>query len=294
VADGAAEVWLTSEDTGAYGRDIGVHVTAMLRRVADAMPEGTMLRLGMTNPPYILEHLDDVADLLRHPRVYAFLHVPVQSGSDAVLDDMRRSYGVRDFRAVVDTLRARVPGVHIATDIICGFPTETDDDFARTLALVREYRFPSLHISQFYPRPGTPAARMKKVPSHVVKARSQAVTRAFHAYSTYDDLVGAELDVLVTERAADGVKLVGHSKNYTQVLLPDDPRLMGRRVRVRVHSVSKWSVAADLLPGALDESPLRPLPHTAGVSSDAARSRARVIRRRKTQPDESRFEPLDQ
>ena len=101
-------MWLTSEDTGAYGRDIGTTLPELLSRLCEVIPEGCRLRLGMTNPPYILDHLDEMAVALRHPRVYSFLHVPVQSGSDAVLRDMRREYNVDDFSRVVNILRKKV------------------------------------------------------------------------------------------------------------------------------------------------------------------------------------------
>ena len=127
-----------------------------------------MLRVGMTNPPYILEHLEAMGEILSHPRVYAFLHVPVQSGSDAVLTDMRREYCRDDFRRVASVLRERVRGgVTIATDVICGFPTETPEDFLETLSLIEEFKFPSLFINQFFPRPGTPAAKMERVDPQV-------------------------------------------------------------------------------------------------------------------------------
>ena len=84
LAEGVVEIWLTSEDTGAYGRDIGTDLPTLLRALVAEMPEGTMLRLGMTNPPYILEHLEAMAEIMRHPRVYAFLHIPVQAASDEV------------------------------------------------------------------------------------------------------------------------------------------------------------------------------------------------------------------
>ncbi|KDO84028.1 hypothetical protein CISIN_1g006836mg [Citrus sinensis] len=156
IADGVKEVWLSSEDTGAYGRDIGVNLPILLNAiVAELPPDGsTMLRIGMTNPPFILEHLKEIAEVLRHPCVYSFLHVPVQSGSDAVLSAMNREYTLSDFRTVVDTLIELVPGMQIATDIICGFPGETDEDFNQTVNLIKEYKFPQVHISQFYPRPG--------------------------------------------------------------------------------------------------------------------------------------------
>lgn len=87
----------------------------------------------------------------------------MMTGSDAVLDAMHREYTVAEFRAVADHLLANVPGMELATDIICGFPGEREADHADTLSLLGAYRFPHCHISQFYPRPGTPAARMRKV-----------------------------------------------------------------------------------------------------------------------------------
>uniref|UniRef100_A0A8C6RIN2 tRNA-t(6)A37 methylthiotransferase n=1 Tax=Nannospalax galili TaxID=1026970 RepID=A0A8C6RIN2_NANGA len=188
--EGVCEIWLTSEDTGAYGRDIGTDLPTLLWKLVEVIPEGAMLRLGMTNPPYILEHLEEMARILSHPRVYAFLHIPVQSASDSVLMDMKREYCVADFRRVVDFLRERVPGITIATDIICGFPGETDQDFQDTVRLVEEYKFPSLFINQFYPRPGTPAAKMEQVPAQVKKQRTKDLSRVFHSYTPYDHKVG--------------------------------------------------------------------------------------------------------
>ncbi|KAL4616954.1 threonylcarbamoyladenosine tRNA methylthiotransferase [Arapaima gigas] len=216
--EGVCEIWLTSEDTGAYGKDIGTDLPTLLWRLVEVIPEGAMLRLGMTNPPYILEHLEEMAKILSHPRVYSFLHVPVQSASDSVLMDMRREYCVADFRHVVDFLKDRVPGITIATDIICGFPGETDNDFQETMDLVKEYRFPSLFINQFYPRPGTPAARMEQVPAQVKKQRTKELSQLFHSYNPYDHKVSQRQQVLVTEESFDAQYFVAHNKFYEQVL----------------------------------------------------------------------------
>lgn len=128
LGEGVKEVWLTSEDTGAYGRDIGSSMPEMMEVLLNELPEGAMLRVGMTNPPYMLEHLPAIARLLRHPRCYAFLHVPVQSGSNAVLGAMRREYTVEQFMQVADALMEAVPELTLATDIIAGFPGESDED----------------------------------------------------------------------------------------------------------------------------------------------------------------------
>ncbi|XP_064624672.1 threonylcarbamoyladenosine tRNA methylthiotransferase-like [Lineus longissimus] len=246
--EGVVEIWLTSEDTGAYGRDIGVTLPDLLWQLVETIPEGARLRLGMTNPPYILEHLEEMAKILNHPRVYSFLHVPVQSGSDSVLMDMKREYCSDDFRQVADFLKERVPGITIATDLICGFPTETDEDFEDSLKLVREYQFPSLFINQFFARPGTPAAKMVRVATtQQVKGRTKAATDAFMAYMPYDHKLGERQQVLVTEVSHDKQYYVGHNKYYDQVLIPKDENLMGTMVEVDIVETGKHYMKAILV-----------------------------------------------
>lgn len=252
IADGVKEMWLSSEDTGAYGRDIGVNLPILLKAIVAELPPdaSTMLRIGMTNPPFILEHLKEIADVLCHPCVYSFLHVPVQSGSDAVLTAMNREYTVSEFRTVVDILTELVPGMQIATDIICGFPGETDEDFAQTVSLIKEYKFPQVHISQFYPRPGTPAARMKKVPSTIVKKRSRELTSVFEAFTPYNGMEGRVERIWITDIATDGVHLVGHTKGYVQVLVvaPEAPEsMLGTSAIVKITSVGRWSVFGEVI-----------------------------------------------
>ncbi|XP_068016958.1 threonylcarbamoyladenosine tRNA methylthiotransferase [Melanerpes formicivorus] len=248
--EGVCEIWLTSEDTGAYGKDIGTDLPTLLWKLVEVIPEGAMMRLGMTNPPYILEHLEEMAKILNHPRVYAFLHIPVQSASDSVLMDMKREYCVADFKQVVDFLREKVPGITIATDIICGFPGETDEDFQETMKLVEQYRFPSLFINQFYPRPGTPAAKMHQVPAAVKKQRTKDLSQLFHSYSPYDHKVGERQRVLVTEESFDSNYYVAHNSFYEQVLVPKDPLLMGKMVEVNIYEAGKHFMKGQLVSDA--------------------------------------------
>lgn len=245
--EGCCEIWLTSEDTGAYGRDIGSSLPELLWKLVDVIPENAMLRVGMTNPPYILEHLEEMAKILIHPRVYSFLHVPVQSGSDAVLGDMKREYCRKDFEHVVDFLRERVDGLTIATDIICGFPTETEEDFEETMKMCSKYHFPSLFINQFFPRPGTPAAKMTRIPANLVKKRTKRLTDLFNSYYPYKGREGKIYVVLVTEVSHDNEHYVGHNKSYEQILLPMRKNLLGKSVRVRITSTSKFSMMGEII-----------------------------------------------
>ncbi|XP_045159402.2 threonylcarbamoyladenosine tRNA methylthiotransferase-like [Mercenaria mercenaria] len=237
--EGVVEIWLTSEDLGAYGHDIGVTLPQLLWQLVEVIPEGARMRLGMTNPPYILEHLPEIAKILNHPRVYSFLHVPVQSASDSVLMDMKREYCEADFRHVVDFLKEHVPNVTVATDLICGFPTETEADFEETMQLVRDYKFPSLFINQFFPRPGTPAANMPRIPPPEVKKRTKRVSELFQSYHPYTHKLGETQEVLVTEISHDKQYYVGHNKSYDQVLVPKDENLMGKLVTVEITETGK-------------------------------------------------------
>eukprot|EP00246_Nothoceros_aenigmaticus_P001927 TRINITY_DN1260_c0_g1_i9.p2 TRINITY_DN1260_c0_g1~~TRINITY_DN1260_c0_g1_i9.p2 ORF type:complete len:329 (-),score=30.81 TRINITY_DN1260_c0_g1_i9:787-1773(-) len=219
-----------------------------------------MLRIGMTNPPYILQHLEAISNILRYPCVYSYLHVPLQSGSDAVLQAMQREYTVRDFKQVIDTLLNLVPGLQVATDIICGFPGETVDDFEMTLDLLRHYRFPQVHISQFYPRPGTPASRMKRVPTAEVKRRSRELTLLVESFSPLAGLEDQIKKVWVTDHAADGSHLVAHTKSYVQVLLPNAEGLLGKTCDAKIISVGRWSACGEVVDGSL-RTPLGSITH---------------------------------
>eukprot|EP01006_Ploeotia_vitrea_P013386 TRINITY_DN35065_c0_g1_i1.p1 TRINITY_DN35065_c0_g1~~TRINITY_DN35065_c0_g1_i1.p1 ORF type:complete len:545 (+),score=55.37 TRINITY_DN35065_c0_g1_i1:45-1679(+) len=242
VGEGVKEIRLTSEDTGAYGRDIGTDIAQLLRALVEVIPDGVMLKIGMTNPPYMLEHLDAIAEILNHPRVYSFMHIPVQAASNRILSEMKREYTIEEFELVVDTLREKVPFVSISTDIICGFPTETEEEFEETMQLCKKYEFAVLNISQFYPRRDTPAAAMKQLPSEVKKDRSRRLTTFFESYTCYDHMVGTVQRVWITEHAHDGFHLVGHTKNYVQVLVKPDEGEIGHDGMFEIVEASRWSV----------------------------------------------------
>uniref|UniRef100_M4BZB9 Threonylcarbamoyladenosine tRNA methylthiotransferase n=1 Tax=Hyaloperonospora arabidopsidis (strain Emoy2) TaxID=559515 RepID=M4BZB9_HYAAE len=248
IKEGVTEIWLSSEDTGAYGIDLGTDLPTLLRKLLEVVPDGVMLRVGMTNPPYILDHLDAIAEVLQHDRVYSFLHVPVQSGSDDVLLAMNREYTAGEFRRVADELLAKVPDLTLATDIICGFPTETEEHFDETMELVEKYRFHIMNISQFYPRPGTPAAKMKRVPTQVVKNRSRKLTKLFETFEPYTHLVNTTQKVWVNTEVSDDMKYtVAHTRNYTKVLLPRDDALIGCAAEVRVLTAARFHITGEVV-----------------------------------------------
>ncbi|KAM4633828.1 threonylcarbamoyladenosine tRNA methylthiotransferase [Polymixia lowei] len=137
------------------------------------------------------------------------------------------------------SINTGVPGITIATDIICGFPGETEADFQETVDLVGHYRFPSLFINQFYPRPGTPAAKMEQVPAHVKKQRTKELSQLFHSYNPYDHKIGERQHVLVTEESFDAQYYVAHNKFYEQVLVPKRSEFKGKMIEVDIYEAGK-------------------------------------------------------
>lgn len=112
-------------------------------------------RLGMCNPPYIKKYISEVCEILRHENVFEFIHIPVQSCSDSVLEKMNREYKLEDFLHIVSVIKEKVPNCTIATDIICGFPTETHEDHQATVDTLRDLKLSVINISQYYSRKGT-------------------------------------------------------------------------------------------------------------------------------------------
>ena len=249
VEEGVKEIWLTSEDTGAYGRDIGTDIGKLLVSIVERLPKTVMLRIGMTNPPYIKEHLQTIAIVLLHPQVFEFLHIPIQSGSDEVLEKMNREYTVQDFEEVCDYLMDKVPNLMLGTDIICGFPGESSKDHQETLSVIKKYQFPVVNISQFYPRPGTIAAKMKQINSKIKKERSREVTQVFNEYRFSSLTLGSEHLVWISEKEIVKEKeiLVGHTKGYCKVVLSFEEGLLGTCVLVRIVECRKWDAEGHVI-----------------------------------------------
>ncbi len=234
VARGAKEIKLTGQDTGAYGRDTGTNLAALLRAIT-SVPGQFRARVGMADPLTVLPILDDLVDAYRSDKVFKFLHLPVQSGDDRVLERMRREYTVADFERIVTAFRDVFPSLTLSTDVIVGFPGETEDAFDATMDLIRRARPDIVNVTRFSARPGTAAASL---PGAIVgwrmKQRSRRITslRFALARENHQALVGEEVDVLVTEPGKEGTVLA-RTDEYRQVVL-HEPAPLGEFVRVRI------------------------------------------------------------
>jgi tRNA-2-methylthio-N6-dimethylallyladenosine synthase len=201
VADGVSEVTLLGQNVNAYGVEFGDRQAfSQLLRACGAI-EG-LERVRFTSP-HPAEFTDDVIEAMAEtPNVMPQLHMPLQSGSDRVLRAMRRSYRQAKYLGIIERVRAAMPDAAITTDIIVGFPGETEDDFEATLEVVRQARFSGAFTFIYSPRPGTPAATMEQqVPRDVVQARYDRLTTLVNDVAWQENLklVGRRVELLVAE-----------------------------------------------------------------------------------------------
>ncbi|KON31387.1 hypothetical protein AC478_02890 [miscellaneous Crenarchaeota group-1 archaeon SG8-32-3] len=237
LAAGAKELWVTSQDTACYGRDIGTNLAALLKAVCDV--EGDFrVRVGMMTPNLVKDMLSDLLEAFKSEKVFKFVHLPVQSGDDTVLRGMRRFYSVQDFVAVVDAFRSVFPEITVATDVICGFPGETREAFANTLKLIRKVIPDVVNISKFFARPGTVAAEMHTgvVEPAEIKRRSSELAKLVKKVSLKRNQrwVGWSGEVLVDEKGKAPGSWIGRNFAYKPVTLKKLTNLLGETVRVKV------------------------------------------------------------
>ncbi|WP_189133050.1 tRNA (N6-isopentenyl adenosine(37)-C2)-methylthiotransferase MiaB [Wenjunlia tyrosinilytica] len=201
VDEGVIEVTLLGQNVNAYGSDIGDREAFSKLLRACGRVEG-LERVRFTSP-HPRDFTDDViAAMAETPNVMHQLHMPLQSGSDAVLKAMRRSYRQDRYLGIIEKVRAAMPDAAISTDIIVGFPGETEEDFEQTLHTVREARFAQAFTFQYSKRPGTPAAEMDgQIPKEVVQARYERLVALQEEISWEENKgqVGRTLEVLVAE-----------------------------------------------------------------------------------------------
>ncbi|PIO05982.1 hypothetical protein COT29_03270 [Candidatus Micrarchaeota archaeon CG08_land_8_20_14_0_20_59_11] len=238
VKEGAREIQLCAQDDGAYGLDIGTSLPA-LSAALNQIPGDFRVRIGMLNP----EHAPKVIGAFSPSKVYKFLHIPVQSGSDAVLKAMQRPYSVADFHRAITSYRRKYPRITLATDIIVGFPTETEADFGKTMDLLRAVRFDVVNVSKYCARPHTAASKMLQLPNSVIKKRSEIASALCRKISEEKnkEWAGWEGDVLFIEKGKDGT-VVGRNDSYKPVAVKG--ARIGETKRVKIISATRSCLLA--------------------------------------------------
>jgi threonylcarbamoyladenosine tRNA methylthiotransferase CDKAL1 len=232
IEEWCVEVWLTSTDNGCYGLDIGTNLPELVQKVSE-IERNFMVRVGMMNPMYLPHIKDRLLESFASDKVFKFLHIPVQSGSDKVLKDMKRLHTSKIFHEVNSSFRKRFDRFTIATDIIVGFPTETEDDFNKTVDLIYKTRPDVINLSRYSSRSGTKASQMKQIDVSEVKRRSKIVFDLAKKISQErnEEWIGWKGQVLFDEVSDGNIK--GRNFAYKQVVTDNQVKL-GQNANVKI------------------------------------------------------------
>lgn len=247
---GLREFWITSQDTGCYGREKGTNLAALLRALC-SIEENFRVRVGMMTPNNVLDMLEELVQAFRDERIFKFIHLPVQSGDDDVLKRMQRFYRVEDFKRVVEVFRTSFPDITLATDVICGFPGETEENFHNTLQLMGEVKPDVVNISKFFARPKTAAAGMQKdsVPLSEIKARSirASVLAKKLSFENNQRWAGWTGEILVDEVGKVPGSWVGRNFAYKPVAVKSISNLVGKFMRTRITEAFPTYLQGDII-----------------------------------------------
>jgi MiaB-like tRNA modifying enzyme len=225
VERGCKEILITAQDAACYGFDTGTSLPSLIKELLSVNGE-YRIRIGMMNPENLERIVDDLLDVMKDERIYKFIHVPVQSGSDTILKAMGRRYTVKQFIDIIERIRSRLPDISVSTDLIAGFPGESDEDHKKSLDLIQKISPDTVNVTRFSPRPGTEAASMEQMHGRVSKGRSRDITttRFNEANERNKELIGTRMRVLVTENGKNGTK-IARSENYRPVIVSGDNEL---------------------------------------------------------------------
>lgn len=231
------EIRLTAQDTAVYGLDQQTNLPCLLKLVNEKFSgrNDFRIRVGMMNPNTTIPILDDLIDQYKSDLIFKFLHLPVQSGDDDILREMKRGYKVKDFIKIVDKFREALPELTLSTDIIIGYPGETEEQFQNSVELIKKVRPNIINITRFSARPGTEAYDCKdKIHGRIQKERSRILTKV--RFEISKNLNGQAIDetkrILVTE-VGKGNSVMGRTDNYQTVVVKEKFKL-GNFVNVKI------------------------------------------------------------
>ena len=243
---GAKEIYMTAQDTSVFGRDNGVQLPELLAKVLE-IDGDYQIRIGMMNPKFALEIIDDLLDVMeKDNRIYRFLHVPVQSGSDKVLGEMKRQYDAETFNNLIKKIRSRIPQITLSTDVIVGFPGETNYDFDLTVKLLEKNKFDIVNISKYGDRPFAASSKFEnKIPSDIKKKRSRYISEKVKEIKLEKnkEWAGWEGEVLILKETHSGKKF-GRNIFYRPVILTRGN--LGERVTAKVTGISQNALQGEV------------------------------------------------
>ena len=266
VDDGCREIQLTGQDCACYGFDIGTNLARLTQRILTHVNGNYRIRLGMGNPRHVLGYQEALLDCFTDDRIYKFIHIPVQSGSENVLKAMNRRHTAHDYAILAHAFTERFSKFTLSTDLIVGYPGETAEDFNDTLKLLKETRPTVCNITRFVARPGTVAAHLETskpthpesaknsahlatttlaVPDDIKHERSAILAEAFQqiALENNREWIDDECTVVTEKQGYRAGTTIARNEAYRPVAL-QGPFPAGQTLRVRITDAEPFALIA--------------------------------------------------
>ena len=247
LQQGIKQIYLTSQDCSTYNHN-GTTLAELINRIV-SLNYKFFLRIGMINPCFLIENIEQIISIFKNSNVYQFLHIPIQSGSNKILQKMERKYQISDIITNIVALKEEFENLTISTDIICGFPGETEYDFLRTINFIKWLKPEILNISKFTPRPGTKAKGMKQLDSKTIKERSVRLSIIFRnsLQSINKNWKNWEGEVLVLHKGRQPNQFFGRNLAYKNIFIDNYNGEFGEFVNVKIYKIAGFNLYGKII-----------------------------------------------
>ncbi len=241
IKSGVKCLFITAQDTACYGLDIGDNLVNLLNDLTQIEGEFIM-RVGMMHAKNVQPILDELIEVYQNEKVGKFLHLPIQSGDDEILKKMKRGYTVDEFKEIVNEFKRKVKNLCFTTDVIVGFPGETEEQFQNTLEVLKELKPDYIHGAKYSQRRGTEAAKMKQVDTKIRKRRSEILDKLRRelSYLNNKKYIGKTLKTLVLENGK------GYTENFKVVKFEGGE--IGEFVKVKITDAKTFGLKGEIIP----------------------------------------------
>jgi len=234
LKDGCRELWLTSQDSSCYGKDIGSNLPELLKSVCK-IDGRFFVRVGMMNPVHAEKIVGELVDAYKSEKVFKFLHLPAQSFSPRTLKLMKRDYSPKTALEIIKKFYKAFPDLTLSTDIIVGFPQESDSDFDKTLDFLKKVKPDIVNISKFGSHPGTEAEKLEQLPRNIINKRSKKLFEIVKDISLEKNQkwLGWSGECLIDEKGRKNT-WVGRNFAYKPIVVQSDKNLLGKFIEVKI------------------------------------------------------------
>ncbi len=248
LQNGAKEIWLTSQDCASYGLDKNKSELPNLLKSILELKHKFKLRLGMMNPNNVIPILKELIEIYKDQKMYKFLHIPIQSASNKILEEMNRPYKINSVKEIINKFKKEFPDMTLATDIITGYPKETEEDHQENLDFIEEFWPDVLNLSKFSSHKGTAAGRLKILDGKIIAKRAGELM-AIHRKTAEENkqhYKNTTISILINKKISDNL-YEARDENYTIILLKADKSLIGKEVQVKIREVGVHHLIGDIV-----------------------------------------------